>query len=42
LSGREAKIFERNRLEFHPENPAPYDVQLGLLGEERLLASRGR
>jgi hypothetical protein len=36
-SGHDAQIFERNRLEFHPENPAPYDVQLGLLGEERLL-----
>jgi hypothetical protein len=34
---RDAQIFERNRLEWHPENHAPYDVQLGLLGEERLL-----
>lgn len=36
-SGHDAQIFERNRLEQHLENPAPYDVQLGLLGEERLL-----
>lgn len=26
--------FERARFELHPENPAPYDVQLGLLGTE--------
>jgi hypothetical protein len=31
------QIFERNRLEYHSENRYPYDVQLGLLGEERLL-----
>src|SRR5262249_29335168 len=29
--------FERNRLELHPENPRPYDVQLGRLGAARLL-----
>ncbi len=28
--------FERNRLELHPENPPPYDVQLGRLGVEML------
>jgi hypothetical protein len=28
--------FERNRFEYHPENRPPYDVQLGLLGVERL------
>ncbi|HMQ33544.1 MAG TPA: hypothetical protein PKD53_22625 [Chloroflexaceae bacterium] len=28
--------FERNRLELHPANPAPYRVQLGRLGAERL------
>jgi hypothetical protein len=28
--------YERNRLERHPENAAPYDVLLGRLGEERL------
>ena len=26
--------FERARFELHPENPAPYNVQLGLLGNE--------
>jgi hypothetical protein len=35
--GHTAQIFERNRLEYHPQNPPPYDVQLGLLGEERLI-----
>jgi len=29
--------FERNRLELHPEDPAPYDVLLGRLGATRLL-----
>lgn len=28
--------FERNRLELHPENEAPYDVLLGRLGADRL------
>jgi plastocyanin len=28
--------FERNRFELHPENSAPYDVLLGLLGKESL------
>lgn len=28
--------FERNRLELHPQNTAPYDVQLGRLGADRL------
>ncbi len=28
--------FERNRLELHPSNPAPYRVQLGRIGAERL------
>jgi hypothetical protein len=28
--------FERNRLELHPENAAPYDVLLGRLGADRL------
>lgn len=32
--------FERNRFELHPQNPPPYDVQLGLLGVE-YLARRG-
>lgn len=30
------QIFERNRLAYHPENPAPYRVQLGRLGVEVL------
>lgn len=33
--------FERNRLESHPENAAPYQVLLGRLGAERL-AAQGR
>src|SRR3954464_10660201 len=32
----QAQIFERNRLELHPENKAPYDVLLGRLGADRL------
>lgn len=28
--------FERNRFEAHPESAAPYDVQLGRLGDDRL------
>lgn len=34
--GRLAQIFERNRLEYHPENDVPYDIELGLLGDTRL------
>jgi uncharacterized protein YkwD len=33
--------FERNRLEVHPENSAPYNVLLGLLGAE-VLRQNGR
>jgi Tol biopolymer transport system component len=33
--------FERNRLELHPDNARPYDVQLGLLGEQ-VLQQQGR
>jgi hypothetical protein len=33
--------FERTRLELHPENAPPYDVQIGRLGVERL-AQQGR
>jgi hypothetical protein len=29
------QYFERARLELHPDNPAPHDVQLGLLGLEQ-------
>ncbi|MGQ9892417.1 MAG: hypothetical protein ACUVSY_01360, partial [Roseiflexus sp.] len=35
------QIFERNRLEYHPENPEPYQVQLGRLGVE-VLQKQGR
>ncbi len=28
------QYFERNRFEWHPENPAAYNVQIGLLGVE--------
>jgi hypothetical protein len=31
-----AQLFERNRFELHPENPRPYDVLLGRLGDEQL------
>jgi ELWxxDGT repeat protein len=36
LEGRVYTVqwFERARFELHPENPPPYDVQLGLLGNE--------
>jgi hypothetical protein len=30
----EIQYFERRRMELHPENAAPYDVLLGLLGNE--------
>jgi hypothetical protein len=33
---RQVQWFERNRLELHPEHPAPYDVQVGRLGVEML------
>lgn len=32
------QYFERARFEKHPENKAPYDVLLGLLGREQVLA----
>ncbi len=35
------QVFERNRLELHPENPAPYDVLLGRLGGD-VLYEQGR
>ncbi|MEN9937910.1 MAG: hypothetical protein RLZZ387_4489 [Chloroflexota bacterium] len=43
IEGRriQAQWFERNRLELHPENAAPYDVLLGRLGADRL-AQQGR
>ena len=30
------QLFERNRFELHPENPPPYNVLLGRLGDDRL------
>jgi hypothetical protein len=36
-----AQLFERNRLELHPENARPYDVLLGRLGTD-LLFKQGR
>lgn len=30
----QSQLFERNRLELHPENARPYDVQLGRLGAQ--------
>jgi hypothetical protein len=32
------QYFERARFEYHPENPPPNDVLLGLLGREQFLA----
>ncbi len=34
LDGRTVQYFQRARFELHPENPAPYQVQLGLLSQE--------
>jgi hypothetical protein len=34
--GRTIQYFERQRFEWHPENPPPYDVLLGRLGDEVL------
>jgi uncharacterized protein YkwD len=38
VEGRQVQVqlFERNRLELHPENTAPYDVLLGRLGADSL------
>jgi len=43
VEGRALQVqaFERNRLELHPENAAPYNVVLGRMGAE-LLAKQGR
>jgi len=38
---RQVQWFERVRLELHPENDRPYDVQLGRLGAD-LLVQQGR
>ncbi len=37
----QVQLFERNRLELHPENARPYDVLLGRLGADSLV-SQGR
>ncbi len=36
LSGRPVQYFQRARMEWWPENPEPYIIQLGLLGQEWL------
>ena len=36
--GYPTQWMERNRFESHPENQPPYDVLLGRLGDDRLLA----
>lgn len=33
-SGLKVQYFQNARLEWHPENPEPYRIQLGLLGDE--------
>lgn len=38
-TGVMAQMFERNRFEYHAENPAPYDVLLGRMGVEELEAA---
>jgi heat shock protein HslJ len=35
------QYFERRRIEIHPENAAPYDILLGLLGRDVLALSGG-
>jgi hypothetical protein len=35
------QLFERNQIELHPNNKAPYDVELGLLGNAYLLRTTG-
>ena len=35
------QYFERHRLEYHPVNPAPYDIQLGQLGRQIYAAKYG-
>jgi hypothetical protein len=32
--GLSVQYFQKARMEWHPENPIPYKIQLGLLGEE--------
>jgi hypothetical protein len=44
IGGRDYTVqyFERRRMEFHPENPPPFDILLGLLGTDVLAASTQR
>ncbi|HUE76093.1 MAG TPA: hypothetical protein VMP10_04625 [Chloroflexota bacterium] len=39
-NGRTIQYFQRTRFEWHPENPAPYRVLLGLLGDEVIAQGR--
>jgi hypothetical protein len=38
VEGRDLQVqwFQRHRIELHPNNPYPYDIQLGRLGDARL------
>lgn len=36
-TGLLVQYFQKARLEYHPENQPPYDIQLGLLGEELVI-----
>lgn len=38
--GVTTQYFERQRFEYHPDNPVPYKVELGLLGSEDAWAHR--
>jgi polysaccharide biosynthesis protein PslG len=38
----QVQYFERVRLEYHPENTAPYDILLGQFGRHIFLERRGR
>jgi hypothetical protein len=40
-TGLTVQYFERARFEYHPENPAPYQVELGLLGAPSWQAAAG-
>ncbi len=40
-TGTTVQYFERARLEFHPDNPGPYKVELGLLGSPSWQAAAG-
>lgn len=40
-TGNTVQYFERARFEYHPDNPAPYTVELGLLGGPSWQAAAG-